>query len=120
MGRPACIGVVLTGARSDGKVGMHAVKLRGGLTIVQDPSEAPFPSMPRSVMREIKVDYSLPLREIAPLLNHLSREAVEEERGYPRPDEVETESRIAEQKMEGDELLASVERLGRVSKAYVS
>ena len=67
-------------------------------------------------MQEIKVDYSLPLREIAPLLNHLSREAVEEEGGYPMPDEVEIESRIAEQKMEGDELLASVERIGRVSR----
>ena len=49
-------------------------------------------------MQEIKVDYSLPLREIAPLLNHLSREAVEEEGGYPMPDEVEIESRISEQK----------------------
>ncbi len=115
-GGPRVIGVVLTGARSDGKVGMRAVKLRGGLTIVQDPSEAPFPSMPRNVMQEIKVDYSLPLREIAPLLNHLSREAIEEERGYPMPDEVEIESRISEQKMEGDELVASVERIGRVSR----
>lgn len=115
-GGPRVIGVVLTGARSDGKVGMRAVKLRGGLTIVQDPSEAPFPSMPRSVMQEIQVDYSLPLREIAPLLNHLSREAVEEEGGYPMPDEVEIESRIAEQKMEGDELLASVDRIGKVSR----
>ena len=95
-GGPRVIGVVLTGARSDGKVGMRAVKLRGGLTIVQDPSEAPFPSMPRSVMQEIKVDYSLPLREIAPLLNHLSREAVEEERGYPWQSELWNERASAE------------------------
>ena len=113
---PRVIGVVLTGARDDGKVGMRAIKQRGGITIVQDPQEAPFPSMPMSVMREIQVDYSLPLLQIAPLLNELSHQTVEEEGRYPVPDEVEIESRIAEQKMEGDELIASVERLGKISK----
>ena len=110
------IGVVLTGARDDGTVGMHAIKQRGGITIVQDPGEAPFPSMPLSVMQEIKVDYSLPLREIAALLDELSRQTAEEEGRYPVPDEIEIESRIAEQEMDGDELLASVERIGRISK----
>ena len=110
------IGVVLTGAREDGRVGMRAIKQRGGITIVQDPLEAPFPSMPMSVMQDIRVDYSLPLREIPPVLNQLSRETAAEEGRYPVPDEVEIESRIAEQRMEGDELIASVERLGRVSK----
>jgi two-component system chemotaxis response regulator CheB len=113
---PRVIGVVLTGARNDGKVGMRAVKQRGGIAIVQDPAEAPFPSMPMSVMREIDVDYSLPLREIALLLNQLSRETAEEEGRYSVPDEIEIESRIAEQNMEADELIASVERIGRISK----
>jgi two-component system chemotaxis response regulator CheB len=115
-GGPRVIGVVLTGARDDGKVGMRAVQQRGGITIVQDPLEALFPSMPMSVMRDIRVDYSLPLREIAPLLNTLSREVAEEEEGYPVPDDVEIESRIAEQQMESGELIASVERLGKISK----
>ena len=113
---PRVIGVVLTGARDDGKVGMCAIKQRGGITIVQDPLEALFPSMPMSVLQEISVDYSLPMREIAPLLDRLSRETAEEEGEYPVPDQVEIEARIAEQQMEGDELIASVERLGRISK----
>lgn len=113
---PRVIGVVLTGARDDGKVGMRAVQQRGGITIVQDPFEAPFPSMPMSVMQEIQVDYSLPLREIPPLLNTLSREVANQEERYPVPDDVEIESRIAEQKMEADELIASVERIGKISK----
>jgi len=112
---PRVIGVVLTGARDDGKVGMRAIKQRGGITIVQDPYEAAFPSMPMKVMQEIKVDYSLPLREIAPLLSEISRQTVEEGR-YPVPDQIEIESRIAEQKMESEELIASVEKLGSVSR----
>ncbi|HYV11643.1 MAG TPA: chemotaxis protein CheB [Pyrinomonadaceae bacterium] len=115
-GGPRVIGVVLTGALDDGKVGMRAVQQRGGITIVQDPLEAPFPSMPMSVMRDIRVDYSLPLREIPPLLDRLSREVAHEEERYPVPDDVEIESRIAEQQMESDELIASVERLGKISK----
>src|SRR5690349_969853 len=110
------IGVVLTGARDDGKVGMRAVKQRGGIAIVQDPVDASFPSMPLSVMREIEVDYSLPLVEIGPLLNQLSHERAEEEGRYRVSDEVEIEARIAVQKMEADELIASVERIGRISK----
>lgn len=110
------IGVVLTGARDDGRTGMKAIKQRGGIAIVQDPFEAPFPSMPLSVMQDTKVDYSLPISEIGPLLVQLSYETAEEEGRYPVPDEIEIESRIAEQQMEADELIASVEKLGRISK----
>lgn len=113
---PRAIGVVLTGARDDGKVGMRAIQKRGGITIVQDPAEAPFPSMPLSVMQDIEVDFSLPLREIAPSLNELSRQQADDEGRYPVPDQVEIEAKIAKQEMEGDELIASVERLGRISK----
>ncbi len=113
---PRVIGVVLTGARTDGKVGMRAVKMRGGITIVQDPKEAPFSSMPISVMQDIKVDYSLPIRAIAPLLTELSKQTAEEEGAYPVPDQVEIEARIAQQEMEAGELIASVERLGKISK----
>jgi len=110
------IGVVLTGARDDGAAGMVAVKQRGGIAIVQDPEEAPFPSMPMSVMQEINVDYSLPLREIPGLLSRLSRETTAEEGAFSVPDEIEIEAKIAEQTMESNELIASVERLGTISK----
>ena len=113
---PRAIGVVLTGARDDGTVGMHAIKQRGGVAIVQDPSEAPFPSMPMSVMQDVEVDHSMPLAAIAPLLNRLSYEAAEDEGRYPVSDQVEIETRIAQQDLEGEELLASVEKLGRISK----
>ena len=110
------IGVVLTGARDDGKVGMRAIKQRGGITIVQDPIEATFPSMPISVMQDISVDYSMPLREIAPLLTTLTQSPAEKEGVFPLPEEVEIEAKIAGQEMDSGELIASVERLGKVSK----
>ncbi|HYK20823.1 MAG TPA: chemotaxis protein CheB [Pyrinomonadaceae bacterium] len=110
------IGVVLTGARDDGRTGMRAIKQRDGLAIVQDPKEAPFPSMPLSVLHSVTVDYSLPLSEIVPLLVRLSHETAAEEGRYPVPDDIEIESRIAEQGMGGDELIASVEKLGRISR----
>ena len=113
---PRVIGVVLTGARDDGRVGMRAIQKRGGITIVQDPAEAAFPSMPLSVLQGIKVDYSLPLSEIGPLLYKLAQETAEEEGRYAVPDDIEIEARIAEQEMESSDLIASVERLGKISK----
>ena len=113
---PRAIGVVLTGARDDGAVGMRAIKQRGGIAIVQDPMEAAYASMPLSVMQSMKVDYSLPLREIGPLLDILSRETAEGEGSYPVADELEIEARIAEQELPSSELIASVEKLGTVSK----
>ena len=112
---PKVIGVVLTGARADGTVGMRAIKQRGGITIVQDPIEATFPSMPTSVMQDISVDYSVPVREIGSLLTNLTKEPAEEG-GYPVAEEVEIEAKISGQEMDAGELIASVERLGRVSK----
>ena len=95
---PRTIGVVLTGARDDGTVGMRAINQRGGITIVQDPHEALFPSMPMSVIKEIRVDYTVPLSEIAPLLAHLSRTTAEQGGRYPVPKNVEIETRIAQQR----------------------
>ena len=71
--------------------------------------------MPLSVIRNIAVDYSLPVQEIGPLLTQLCRQTVEE-RGYPVPEEVELEAKIAGQEMDSGELIASVEKLGKVSK----
>ena len=42
--------VILTDAGSDGSVGVKAIKEAGGLTFVQDPKEAEYPSMPESAI----------------------------------------------------------------------
>jgi two-component system chemotaxis response regulator CheB len=47
---PACSGVVLSGTMDDGAAGLAAVRRAGGLALVQDPSDALFPGMPRAAI----------------------------------------------------------------------
>jgi two-component system chemotaxis response regulator CheB len=65
---------VLTGYLDDGTAGLAAIKIQGGLAVVQDPDEAQAPSMPRSALRYVQVDHRLPLSQIAPLLVRLAAE----------------------------------------------
>ncbi len=44
------IGVILSGMGSDGTPGLSEIKQQGGLTVAQDPTNAKFDSMPRSVI----------------------------------------------------------------------
>ena len=66
------IGLVLTGANSDGARGLARIKSRGGLTMVEDPAEAAFSEMPLAAIRAITVDWVVPLKQIAPLLERLT------------------------------------------------
>ena len=68
------VGVVLSGALSDGTAGLEAIKMRGGVAIAQDPDEALYSGMPRSAVEHVPVDYILPVTEIAAALTRLTRE----------------------------------------------
>ncbi|MBV9114557.1 MAG: PAS domain-containing protein [Hyphomicrobiales bacterium] len=63
--------VILTGAGSDGAIGVAAVKEAGGIILVQEPSEAEYPSMPRSAIGTGIADFVLPVRELAARLVEL-------------------------------------------------
>jgi len=65
--------IILSGAGTDGSVGVRAVKESGGIILVQDPSEAEYPSMPRSAIATGVVDVVLPVRELAARLTDLVR-----------------------------------------------
>jgi len=58
------IGVILTGAGSDGALGMRQIKEHGGLTLAQDPREAEYGSMPQSAIDTGAVDVVLAVRDM--------------------------------------------------------
>jgi two-component system chemotaxis response regulator CheB len=68
----SCVtGIVLTGMLDDGTSGMYAIKRSGGICIVQDPEEAEYPNMPSTVLRNLEVDYTLPVADIGNILTDL-------------------------------------------------
>ena len=69
--RERAIGVVLSGAGSDGTAGLRAIKSEGGVTFAQDPREAGQDDMPRHAIESGGADFVLSAREIAGELSRL-------------------------------------------------
>jgi two-component system chemotaxis response regulator CheB len=63
--RARVIGVVLSGTRGDGAVGLAAVKHSGGAAIVQDPTEALYAGMPATALAHVAVDAVVPSELVA-------------------------------------------------------
>ncbi|WP_129645162.1 chemotaxis protein CheB [Peristeroidobacter agariperforans] len=77
----SAVGIVLSGADSDGAAGTQAIKHAGGITFAQDPNTARVSAMPRSAVETGCVDFVLPAAEIARELLRLSH-------SYLRPADV--------------------------------
>lgn len=69
--REKMIGVILTGANSDGANGMLKCKQRGGYTIVQNPIEASVKTMVQSTLDLFSPNQILSVQEIITFLNGL-------------------------------------------------
>ena len=81
---PGVIGVILTGAGSDGAKGLSMLKDKRGLAVIQDPADADADSMPRSALAAVEADHVLPLKEMARLLCTLAeKEYGKAEEGCP-------------------------------------
>ena len=67
------IGVILSGADSDGALGLQAIRADGGIAIVQSESSAKHPDMPRTAIAAGTVDLILSPEEIAAELARIVR-----------------------------------------------
>jgi two-component system chemotaxis response regulator CheB len=70
--RQNVVGVVLTGANSDGARGLKRIADRGGLAMVQRRETAESPTMPAAALRAVPRARSLTLDEIAAVLSSLA------------------------------------------------
>ena len=65
------IGILLSGANKDGALGMKYIHERGGLTIVQEPSECMIDTMPRGALAVTQIDHVLRIDQIVEFLKEL-------------------------------------------------
>lgn len=84
---PQVVGAVLSGNLDDGTIGLREVGRHGGATIVQDPEDALYPSMPVHAIEEVRPDHILPVSEIPALIDRLVHEPVTPGRSEPVSDE---------------------------------
>jgi two-component system chemotaxis response regulator CheB len=101
------IGILLTGYLDDGTAGMKVIQRCGGISIVQDPSDARYPDMPQNAINQIAVDFSVPISEMGGLLYRLLLEAPAKNK--PLPKDIVIEAAIAERTLSD---LPSVNALG--------
>jgi two-component system chemotaxis response regulator CheB len=65
-------GVVLSGTLDDGTAGLNEIKRNGGATLVQDPGEALYASMPSSAIAYVEPDYILRMTDLVDVLVRLT------------------------------------------------
>jgi two-component system CheB/CheR fusion protein len=70
--RDKAVGVILSGALSDGAAGFVAIRAVGGITIAQLPEEAQIEGMPRAAIATGDVDLVLPVQKIGEELLRLA------------------------------------------------
>ena len=68
------IGIILSGAGSDGLHGVKAIEAENGLVLVQDPSTAEFDSMPKTTIYFDHPDYILTTREMARFIEEYTQD----------------------------------------------
>jgi two-component system, chemotaxis family, protein-glutamate methylesterase/glutaminase len=91
------IAVLLTGMLDDGTAGLMAVKMRGGVVIVQNPDDALFSDMPRNAIDNVDdIDHIAPLSDIPSILVGLVNIPMEIEPENPIPSRIEFETEIAQ------------------------
>lgn len=72
--RDKLIGILLSGANRDGALGMKYIHERGGLTIVQEPTECMIDTMPKAALAITKIDHVMKIDQIVEFLKDLDKQ----------------------------------------------
>jgi two-component system chemotaxis response regulator CheB len=72
--REKLIGILLSGANRDGASGMKSIHEKGGLTLVQEPSECMIDTMPKAALAATKIDHVLKIDQIVEFLKELDKQ----------------------------------------------
>ncbi|MBV8567823.1 MAG: chemotaxis protein CheB [Methylobacteriaceae bacterium] len=107
---PRAVGVVLTGTLSDGASGLQALKHSGGITVVQDPTNAAYAEMPATALSRSKPDHVVGLVGMLALLERLALQPAG--KAMPVPEAVKYEVEVARS---GHSSMRSMDRIGRRS-----
>jgi two-component system chemotaxis response regulator CheB len=83
---PCAVAVVLTGTLDDGARGSAAVARQGGLVLVQDPEEAPYPGMPNAAITAVPMAKVASMHDLTALLVEEMGSPVEESPPVPDPE----------------------------------
>ena len=65
------VGILLSGSNADGARGMQHIETRGGTTLVQDPAEAEFKTMPQACIRLLQKPHIYTLHTIGEFLSKI-------------------------------------------------
>jgi two-component system chemotaxis response regulator CheB len=68
------VGILLSGANRDGAMGMKNIHDRGGLTIVQEPTECMIDTMPKAALAVTPIDHVLKVDQIVQFLVELDKQ----------------------------------------------
>jgi two-component system chemotaxis response regulator CheB len=104
------VGVVLTGMLGDGSSGLWSLKQCGGITVVQEPSDAAFPDMPSSAIERAKPDHIVALAAMPTLLDGLVRHPAGQ--ALAAPESLRYEVEVA---ASGSTSMSEMDRIGRRS-----
>ena len=107
---PRTVGAVLTGTLRDGAAGLSALKQCGGITVVQDPGDAPYSEMPAMALARSHPDHIVGLAGMPALLESLVR--LPAGGPVPVPGNLEYEVNVASNGQTG---MSEMDRIGRRS-----
>lgn len=93
---PRAVGVVVSGSRDDGAAGLADIVGRGGTAVVQDPTDALYPSMPAAALARAPTEHVAPAAKLGSLLAEIHAAEVPARPALPADRLLEQEVAVAD------------------------